>query len=575
MRVAGRGTVTASVIAWLVLTLLGGGALVRFDIAERRARFQDEARTVHRLLSQQSAQHEAILASLVTLDPGERGDGESSRGPGVDHALQRLPAVYPQLLSIQRRADPLAWLPEWPGHAPVAAQAGQAGEADQRGQGGRGGRALVTALAEAESRSRAMPISRRSAVMTDFDPVLGRYALVLAGTPASYALWIDARQLVTTGQWPGRGPSAAAIEASRPPRVEMRLATTGGLITLHDGSGATDPATGADLAAQPFGLTEGFRFDEPIDSPAQPFLLSLRRATGPAEWPWRLLLPWALAAALLVAAVEAQRRARAAQRREAEIGRLSRIAQLNQLGELAAGIAHELNQPLAAVLSSTQAAQRLLPSDAAQSFEDDEALDTVRRAMGLAAGQARRAADVLGRFRRLVEQPGVGRVRERIDPLACVRQLVDLLSPELRREAISVQVGGEARDVRADPVALEQVLYNLIRNAIQALGGQTRTADRPRRITVQVSGSDSRVRLSVRDNGPGLSDDALARLFEPFYTTRDGGLGLGLALCESLARAQDGTIEAIAHPDGAEFVLVLPAFRADEPEERAGSAVRS
>lgn len=560
MRVAGRGTVTASVIAWLVLTLLGGGALVRFDIAERRARFYDEARTVHRLLSQQSAQHEAILASLVTLDPGERGEGDSSRGPVVDAALQRLPAVYPQLLSIQRRADPLAWLPEWPGHAPVAAQAGQA---------------LVTALTEAESRSRAMPISRRSAVMTDFDPVLGRYALVLAGTPASYALWIDARQLVTTGQWPGRGPSAAAMEASRTPRVEMRLATTGGLITLHDGSGATDPATGADLAAQPFGLTEGFRFDEPIDSPAQPFQLSLRRATGPANWPWRLLLPWALAAALLVAAVEAQRRARAAQRREAEIGRLGRIAQLNQLGELAAGIAHELNQPLAAVLSSTQAAQRLLPSDAAQGFEDDEALDTARRAMGLAAGQARRAADVLGRFRRLVEQPGVGRVRERIDPLACVRQLVDLLSPELRREAISVEVGGEARDVRVDPVALEQVLYNLIRNAIQALGGQTRTADRPRRITVQVSGSDSRVRVSVRDNGPGLSDDALARLFEPFYTTRDGGLGLGLALCESLARAQDGTIEAIAHPDGAEFVLVLPAFRVDEPGGRAGSAVRS
>lgn len=556
------GRIPLALIAWLVLTLAGGMVLVRLDIAERRARFQDEARSVHRLLSQQSAQHDAILASLVALDPGSVASGGPPSGGLGGGSLQRLTALYPQLLSVQRRADPQPWLPGWPGHAPDTGSEGQA---------------LVAALADAEVRSRALPAGHRSAVMAGFDPVRGRYALVLAGTPASYALWIDARRLVTTSEWPGRWGATASPFGHRTalPFVDMRLSTTGGLIILHDGTAAASAAsaastaaaasaasTAADAPAPPFGLTQGFRFEEPIDSPAQPFLLSLRRATGPAQWPWWRLASWGLAAALLVVAIGAQRRAREAQRREVEMARLGQVAQLNNLGELAAGIAHELNQPLAAVLSSTQAAQRLLPSDAARGFDDDEALDATRRAMALAAGQARRAADVLGRLRRLVERPGAGQDRERVDPLACARLLVDLLGPELRREAIDAQVVGEALAMRADPVALEQVLYNLLRNAIQALAGPGGPPAPLRRITIRVSGDGARVRLSVRDNGPGLPAEALARLFEPFYTTRDRGLGLGLALCESLARAQDGRLEAIAHPDGAEFVLTLPAFSA-------------
>lgn len=529
-------------IVWLVLTLLGAIALVRLDIAERRARFQAEARTVHRLLSQQAAQHDAILASLVALDPGPRDAARGASGSMPDASpleasLPRLPALYPQLLAIQRRVGAQPWQPGWPGHA------GTTGRADE---------VLVTALADAEARSQAMPASRRSAVMTAFDTVQGRYALVLAGSPASYALWIDARQLVIAAEWPaGPVPGAGARQT---PVVDLQLATSGGRIILHDG---TDPV---EAAARPVGLTEGFRFDEPIDSPAQPFLLSLRRATGPAEWPWRLLASWALAVALLVAAIHAHRRAREAQRREVEIGRLGRMTQLNNLGELAAGIAHELNQPLAAVLSSTQAAQRLLPAEAEAGFADDGDLDAARRAMGLAAGQARRAADVLARLRRLVEPPGAGADRERVDPLERARDLVDLLAPEWRRDGIEVRLGGDRVAVRADPVALEQVLYNLVRNAMQALKGQ----GSPRRITVKITADGPWVRLSVRDNGPGLSAETLAHLFEPFYTTRDRGLGLGLALCESLARAQDGTLEAIAHRDGAEFVLSLPAFSADE-----------
>lgn len=208
-----------AVLAWLVLALVGGSTLVRLDIAERRARFQAEAGEVHRLLSQQSAQHDAILASLVALDPDERDAGWRSSGPTIDTALQRLPGLYPQLLSVQRRAGSQPWLPAWPGDDGATGSTGSTGST---------GRVLASELADAEARSLAMPAGSRSAVMTGFDPVRGRYALVLAGAPASYALWIDAQRLATTSEWPAQRTAVAASPAQRRPFIEMQLATDGG-----------------------------------------------------------------------------------------------------------------------------------------------------------------------------------------------------------------------------------------------------------------------------------------------------------------------------------------------------------
>ena len=532
-----RHHLALSLVCWLAATLAGGLVLVRFDIAERRGRFQAEARTVHRLLSQQAAQHEAVLASLVVLDPGHADASE--RAPrALEDALQRLPALFPQLLSVQRRAGSASWKPIWPGHADPA-------EASD----------LPAELAQAEARSRAQSSALRTAVMTAFDPVSALYALVLAGLPASYALWIDVRQMATSGVWPERASVAGQPAADRP-TLDIRLAADAGIVTLHDGRGASPT---------PFGLTAGFRFDEAIDSPAQPFRLSLQRATGPADWPWSLLALWALASALLVGTADALRQARAARRRTAEMARLGQMTQLNSLGEMAAGIAHELNQPLAAVLSSSQAARRLLEEDT-----------PAHRAVTLAAAQARRAADVLSRLRRLIEPVRQDRPQVAVDPSQTARQLLELLAPELRRDRIEVRVEGEAAAVKTDPVALEQVLYNLVRNAMQALvadkaadsrstGRPTGTATSGRRIIIRSARVEAdrpdgqrMVRISVRDNGPGLPADALPHLFEPFFTTRERGLGLGLALCETLARAQDGRLEAVAHADGAEFILLLP-----------------
>jgi len=133
---------------------------------------------------------------------------------------------------------------------------------------------------------------------------------------------------------------------------------------------------------------------------------------------------------------------------------------------------------------------------------------------------------------------------------------MDLLEPEVRRRGIRAVIEGDAPTVRADPVALEQIVHNLVGNAMQALD------ERPhdeRRLVLRVGTEAERGVLTVCDSGPGIAPDALPHVFEPFYTTRRGGLGLGLSLCESLAQAMQGTLTVRnANPRGAEFRLALP-----------------
>jgi C4-dicarboxylate-specific signal transduction histidine kinase len=219
------------------------------------------------------------------------------------------------------------------------------------------------------------------------------------------------------------------------------------------------------------------------------------------------------------------------------------------LGELAGGIAHELNQPLTAVIASTQGARRLLD-------DDPPALEAARQAMASAAAQGRRAADVVARLRRLIESPDTGPSRQPIRLEAALRNVLQLLEPELRRQHIEAKLEGSAPAVLADPVALEQILHNLIGNAVHAL------ADVPadeRRLLLQVTAADGQGTVCVRDTGPGIAAEVLPHLFEPFYTARRGGLGLGLSLCESLALAMNGTLTASnAMSHGAVFRLTLP-----------------
>lgn len=247
------------------------------------------------------------------------------------------------------------------------------------------------------------------------------------------------------------------------------------------------------------------------------------------------------------------RRGRREQRRSAELLRLGQVARLNAMGELAGGIAHELNQPLAAVIANAQAARRLLDDDGPD-------LDGARQAMAQAATQGRRAADVIARLRRLIEMPGAVQPRQPVDLEASARQVLELIEPELQGRGIRPQLLGRGRAALADPVAIEQIIHNLLGNAMRALD------DVPageRRLLLSLEDDGDRVVLTVRDNGPGIAGEALMRVFEPFYTTRPGGLGLGLSLCETLAQAMDGTLTVRnAEPRGAEFRLTLPSAKA-------------
>ncbi|MEO7762468.1 MAG: ATP-binding protein [Casimicrobiaceae bacterium] len=468
-------------VAWAAIVLLGALVLVRYDIAIRRDAFQNDARIAHSLLSQRAVQHDAILATLALLSPGLRPE-------------QRLPAVYPQILTVLRREESETW-PQ-------------------------------PNLVEPEILSREM----RRAVVGDVDPQKGQYTLVLAAIPSSFALRVDALRM------------AASDESSltRTSAIRATLAYADRIITLQPG----DP-----VAAQPSGLTSGFVFEKTLSAPSQPFLLRLSRATGPAEWPWTGLLSWAVIAGFVMAAMASWLRGRREQRRAEELLRVGRVERLNTLGELAGGIAHELNQPLAAILANTQAAQRMLDDDPPE-------LTLARQAMTQAATQGRRAADVVGRFRRLIEAPGAAQPQQAVQLDAVVRKVLYLLEPELRRRGINGVVHDRAPLVLADPVALEQIVHNLVDNAMHAL--ETVPSDE-RRLELDMRAEESRAVLTIRDSGPGIAPDALPHLFEPFCTTRPNGLGLGLSLCESLAHAMEGTLTAHhATPRGAEFRLTLP-----------------
>lgn len=471
------------VLAWAVLTLLGGVLLARLELTRLREAFDTDARIAHRLLSQRVVQYDAVLATLALLQPADE----------QDNAEQRLPSVYPQILAVQRRDREAEW-PEEP-------------------------------LRKAETLSRAV----RRAVLADVDFERGRYRLVLAAHPASFALTIDLRGTVPWSEWP-MDPKAS------PARIALEQ---GGQHFLVQ-PGRTAVAGGWT-----------FEFHKHLAAESQPFDVAGLRRVGWDELPWPSMLGWAAAAAALLGAAFTLLRQRAERQRAEELLRLGQVARLNSLGELAAGMAHELNQPLTAVLANTQAARRLLA-------EDPPELETARGAMAQAAEQARRASDVVGRLRRAVDRPGAGAQIQAVSLHEAARNALYLLEPELRRRGVAPEISAEgtAPPVLAEPVALEQIVHNLLMNALQALD---LVPVSERRMRLALDTADGQGVLTVADTGPGIPEETLARIFEPFFTTREGGLGLGLSLCETLAAGMGGSLTAARNPPrGASFRLALP-----------------
>lgn len=476
--------------AWALVAASGAWWLGDARLQQLRSDFETNARIVHRLLSQKMVQNDAVMATLALLQPGLPGGAQATA------AALRLPTVYPQILQVLQRTSNRVW-PATAGPALAAAQAA----------------------------------SQRSGhvALAGVDLVTGRYWLVQAGAPASYALQLDLRATVPWADWP--------MDARSSP---VRVALAYGSQSLSVQAGRTA------------GPGWHYSFQKTLASPSQPFELIAQRDVGWSELPWFAMLAWCLGSAAALAAAAALWRQRVARQRAEELLRLGQVARLNTLGELAAGMAHELNQPLTALLANTQAAQRLLAEHPAD-------LETARSAMARAVAQARRAAAVVGRLRRLVERPDLGGQMQALSLAGAVHEALHLLEPELRRHAIAAEVSADADlpAVQAEPVALQQIVHNLLMNALQAL---EQVAPAQRRLLLQLcSQSDGKVLLAVRDHGPGVPFEARARLFEPFYSTRAGGLGLGLPLCESLAHAMGGSLLlAPADGPGARFELRLP-----------------
>ncbi|WP_231512476.1 PAS domain S-box protein [Paucibacter sp. KBW04] len=241
----------------------------------------------------------------------------------------------------------------------------------------------------------------------------------------------------------------------------------------------------------------------------------------------------------------------AEERQRLQDAQLQRSARLAGLGEMASTLAHELNQPLMALSNFALAARAFAEQGSINSQGLlIESLDEI-------VAQAQRAAEIVKRLRGLVRQRGG--VHEAVDIAALLARVQALLAPELRlrkaRLRLKLQEGLPA--VRGDPLLLEQLMINLLMNALQA--GQELAQER-RQIEIEVSVEAQVLSLQVRDHGPGIAPELLGHLFDPFFSTKPDGLGLGLKICRSIAEAHGGALSAANRLDGpgACFSLSLP-----------------
>jgi len=230
--------------------------------------------------------------------------------------------------------------------------------------------------------------------------------------------------------------------------------------------------------------------------------------------------------------------------------RLLRVARASTVGELTTSIAHEVNQPLAAIASSAEASQRWLA-------QDPPNVDKARQTLARILADAHRASDVIARIRGLTR--GASPERRGFDLNQAVLEMLALSRSELEQHAVIVttQFDDELPLVLGDRVQVQQVIGNLILNAVDAMDGIPAAARRLTLRSLRVDGG--RVALSVRDHGSGLPLEAPERVFDAFWTTKSGGLGLGLSLSRSILEANGGQIRAEpAEGGGAHFVFELP-----------------
>jgi C4-dicarboxylate-specific signal transduction histidine kinase len=235
--------------------------------------------------------------------------------------------------------------------------------------------------------------------------------------------------------------------------------------------------------------------------------------------------------------------------REAQM-QLAHVNRVTTMGQLAASIAHEVNQPVAATVANADAGLRWLGARPPN-------LEEVRQSLEGIIKDGHRAGKVIERIRAVIKK--VPPRNDQLDINEIVVEVIALTRSEVLRNGVSLQT--QLADglplVQGDRIQLQQVILNLIVNAIEATGGAGEGA----RELLVGTGKDASnaVLVAVRDSGPGLDPEGLGRLFDAFYTTKPGGMGMGLSICRSIIEAHGGRIWATANvPRGAVFQLTLP-----------------
>ncbi|WP_323764157.1 HAMP domain-containing sensor histidine kinase [Marinovum sp.] len=486
-----------ALLGWLGLL---AATVIAMGVLERKRLFlelQSEAAILHRTASQRADQHDAHLTSLSALAVA----GAAERKDLFIDVAATIRRFYPRIIAVDLVPlnNPDSYVTTRSGLSRDLAQSIAAGAVASDG-------ALVLRPAP-DANNRYLVIKRSP--NTD----AARFGL---------ALTVDATGLLASNAdfW-------------------MRASVSRGL-SLPDGTVLIGT-----------GLGDGaMQFRKPLGSASQPLSFSAGIAPRLAELlpSGRVLAVLSGMTALYVLTLLGLRqflRARQAERHarlSADDARLTHASRVNALGEMASGMAHELTQPLTAILSQAQAGRHLARRGDAEGAE---------RSLGRVVEQSKRAAAILDRLRDWTRPKS-----ERIEAVP-VNEAIENVEALLRREA---ETGGvrlstdlsATRDVvlHLDRIALEQIVFNLSRNAMEVASDSVDS-----RMQVTSHATDSGIVVEVADSGPGVPETIRDRIFEPFVTGKPGGTGLGLALCQRLAERMGG--EIILVPDRAETVFRL------------------
>jgi len=234
---------------------------------------------------------------------------------------------------------------------------------------------------------------------------------------------------------------------------------------------------------------------------------------------------------------------------------LAHINRISMMGELAASIAHEVNQPLSGVVSNGAACLRWL---AANVPNLDEAREAARRIVR----DGKRAGEVIARVRALTRRAPTP--RERLDLSETIQDVLVLVADRAKRDDVSIRTdfADDVLPVSGDGVQLQQVVLNLVLNAIEAM---STVSERPRELLVRTRSIGDQVQVTVEDSGPGLDPNGMEKMFDPFYTTKASGMGMGLSICRSIVQSHGGRLWATAKDGpGTIFHVTLPKYRGED-----------